>query len=718
MVISGPSCAVKRAATLAASERKVLFLHDDGENATLLRAQMAHLSKALDDVRFVSYFGNAPTALKGSKVALLPGNGKEDAALSGYLWYGGDSHLLKETSFHHLNHLSRRKGPFYAVVAVGGACELGKLLASVHNCQPVEISLPLRDSVPEGSALLPVFVASSSRFFTLNAVKPTDPWAALQLPLSEIVDFVEATVRSGSLDGPLFKLPIPTREQVQRRKLEKKKADQAFIARRTAENIERKALKERKAAGEDVEVPLNPTKVLKRERRRLRAAMKETAEAFVVDVFEKDHASVCNYVVAPMAEPVTPCTLEELEELIQFLKANGKIPNGQTRIDFTKGSILNHGGMAVDLCKQVVGPEGIEPVLEAMGHNDNIVRFLLGNNISGDRGAKAIANFISDRERSKNVYNFYLAGNDIGPKGAADLARSLADDDKVQALWLKRNPIGPEGARHLANSLRVNTTLQTLDLVNVGMFDDGAVAVFEALTAAADTVGLRHLYVGTNALTVRTATAASTFFKTGKSKLRTLYFAAGRFGDEGAEVLAEGLVRDLCLERLGLASERIGVRGAKALADALGTHPRLMSLDVGLRKGTFVLGEEPNAMGDEGVLYLAEKLLFKRDDGRLHLRSLEVSHNGMTSQGVDALLDLVDRQPQQSLLVLRIQQHGLRHDQARLTALMHRNKERFAQLKRRAHHGDEAASVEVADVKEVLNPRHIFDIYSIYRNNM
>ena len=114
----------------------------------------------------------------------------------------------------------------------------------------------------------------------------------------------------------------------------------------------------------------------------------------------------------PSAEPVIPCRLEHLQEMIQWLEKDEDIVSSQEpRIDFTRGSILGKttqgGGTSVDLCKQVVGPKGITPILEAVAKNSYIDRFLLGNNIVGDEGARAIADFIGD-ERSKRVYNFYV----------------------------------------------------------------------------------------------------------------------------------------------------------------------------------------------------------------------------------------------------------------------------------------------------------------------
>jgi hypothetical protein len=124
-------------------------------------------------------------------------------------------------------------------------------------------------------------------------------------------------------------------------------------------------------------------------------------------------SKISNYILDPTAEPVVPCAVNLLDEMIHWLELDVDIVAQQEpRIDFVRGSILGKtssmaGGTSVDLCKQVVGPKGIGPILDAVGKNSYIDRFLLGNNIVGNEGAKIIALFIAS-EKSKRVYNFYV----------------------------------------------------------------------------------------------------------------------------------------------------------------------------------------------------------------------------------------------------------------------------------------------------------------------
>ncbi|CAF4990713.1 unnamed protein product, partial [Rotaria magnacalcarata] len=65
--------------------------------------------------------------------------------------------------------------------------------------------------------------------------------------------------------------------------------------------------------------------------------------------------------------------------------------------------------------------------------------------------------------------------------------------------------------------------------------------------------------------------------------------------------IASGLKHDKRLKRLGLASNCIGVEGARALVDALVDHVSLQQLNLGYMKATILLGGLDNVIGDEGA---------------------------------------------------------------------------------------------------------------------
>jgi hypothetical protein len=89
----------------------------------------------------------------------------------------------------------------------------------------------------------------------------------------------------------------------------------------------------------------------------------------------------------------------------------------------------------MDLCKQVVGPNHIAKLCEAVERpfmadhaprRGRVRHFLLGNNIAceGDAiaGAKAMARLIANPRAE--IETWYLAGNSIGPEAMGILANA------------------------------------------------------------------------------------------------------------------------------------------------------------------------------------------------------------------------------------------------------------------------------------------------------
>ncbi|MCA9712628.1 MAG: hypothetical protein KDK70_42765, partial [Myxococcales bacterium] len=276
----------------------------------------------------------------------------------------------------------------------------------------------------------------------------------------------------------------------------------------------------------------------------LRAQRRQTA---LVWQAVPDDAPLSEEVLRPRPVPVKPCAAEELEPLLEHLEHKQPV---EAQTSFVRGTHMPDGRL--DLCKQVVGPEGIGPVLDGLADNPHVTRLMIGNNIVGNTGALAIADFI--RSGHSHIDVWYIAGNEIDADGLVPVCEALYDDPHVRSLWLKRNPLGPDGGPLLAELLRRNRWIHTLDLVNTGLLDDGAIPVIEAL---ADNEGLRHLYLGTNGLTERSAQALAAVLRR-TDRLESLFLSCNRLGDEGVQHLAEALRHDRSLVRLGLASNRLG----------------------------------------------------------------------------------------------------------------------------------------------------------------
>lgn len=395
-------------------------------------------------------------------------------------------------------------------------------------------------------------------------------------------------------------------------------------------------------------------------------------------------------VVRPRPVPVQPCPPDQLDPLLEHLRDKTAV---DAPTEFPRGTHMPDGRL--DLCKQVVGPEGIGPVLDALAGHEHVSHFMIGNNIVGNSGAQAIADFIASGRSYVDVW--YIGGNEIDAEGLQPICEALYDNPHVQSLWLKRNPLGPDAGPVLGALVRRNDRLHTLDLVNTGLLDAGAAALIDALP---DNQSLRHLYLGTNGLGIDTARRLAAWLAA-DDRLESLYVSCNRLGDEGAALLADALTRNSTLRRLGLSSNRLGPAAAATLSEALTSNSSLRFLDLGWTRATAAVGELGNRIGDDGAEALAAMLRTNRT-----LRSLDVSHNRISQAGLDAIATaLADND---TLVSLRHPQYGkaVNHDSVdALHARLASNWERFAA-------SDEGRGVTRDDL---ATPRSTQEILSVYR---
>jgi Ran GTPase-activating protein (RanGAP) involved in mRNA processing and transport len=319
----------------------------------------------------------------------------------------------------------------------------------------------------------------------------------------------------------------------------------------------------------------------------------------------------------------------------------------------------------------------------------------LGNNIVGDGGALSIAKHIV--KPTSHLDTWYIAGNEFTELGIAAVADALATNTKVRALWLKRNPLKVGGCIPLARMLQLNTLIEVLDLVNCGILDEGVNIIFDALRVNRT---LRHLYIGTNGLTEAAGERIGQHFAEGKNELHSLYVSCNRMGDRGMLAMARGLAVDRTLQRLSVASNRIGADGCRALTDALARHPSLLLFDIGFTRATSAVGELGNRIEDLGAAHIADLLRTNNV-----IRSLDILHNSIGQVGLNHLRDAMKLNT--SLTTLNFTQFGKVHNEVgkeELRAAVDRN--RLA-----------AGPLLLSQLSKIDTPEHISEIYSVYRTH-
>lgn len=316
--------------------------------------------------------------------------------------------------------------------------------------------------------------------------------------------------------------------------------------------------------------------------------------------------------------------MERLVPAVDFLQENKPLPVAD--VAFPVGTITSDGRL--DMCKQNLGVEGTQTIVNALKKNAVVQHILLGTNGMGNEGAEALAMALRD---NNNVQTVYLGCNHIGAEGVQQLCSALEENKSVRSLWLKRNPIGKESAPHIIRLLQKNNTLRTLDLVNTCM-EEGFIELLEYLTTNQT---IERLYLSGNHLSADMMPHVNTLLES-NTTLKALFLSVNPIGDEGIRCLTRGLATNSTLQELSFASCGIAEKGMLKLLSALSGNTNLRYLDLGYAPSTKVLSSTANSISDAAT----EALVYYLDIAP-SLEYLNLSKTGLSENSKQLLQNTV-----------------------------------------------------------------------------
>jgi Ran GTPase-activating protein (RanGAP) involved in mRNA processing and transport len=195
---------------------------------------------------------------------------------------------------------------------------------------------------------------------------------------------------------------------------------------------------------------------------------------------------------------------------------------------------------------------------------------LIGNNLK-DKGAEIVA------ASCEHVEELNMSCNSIGASGALAISKVMSRSCAIQHLSLFSNEIGDEGAFAITDSLRTNTSLLVLHLSYNRITCEGAIALAKGIVQHPH---LQRIDLSGNLIGDEGASALAAACMR-SSSLRDLTLSRNQVGDLGAMSFANVLHRDKCkLQSLRLASNNVGVTGARALALSLRANTALRTIDM------------------------------------------------------------------------------------------------------------------------------------------
>ncbi|KAK2595540.1 hypothetical protein QQS21_006714 [Conoideocrella luteorostrata] len=359
--------------------------------------------------------------------------------------------------------------------------------------------------------------------------------------------------------------------------------------------------------------------------------------------------------------PVKVSQRDQLEPFFRHLRANGthEVNGGQEAqggkeldggkgepyyqvrgAEFRKGVVYEDGRM--DLCKMVVGPDHIWSLVQSLRGNQFVRHFLLGNNIIGQSGARAIATFIN--ELPERMETWYLAGNCIDGAGFKEIVDAMVASPAVTNVWMKRNPLGPASAHDIYRLVTTTPNLRTLDLDQTELGDSGVADLFTQLAAYSGPDGsvlpLRHVYLNGCGISIRGAAAIGSFLANPHCALSSLYLSCNPLGNGGVEALATALPKAPYLARLSFQSVGVGTQGVVALCKAVSKHNSVRCVDLGQAFATEDLQQAYNYIQDGAVPALCGLLKTSQQ-----LEYLNLGHSAITNVSLSDISSAILQSP-------------------------------------------------------------------------
>jgi diketogulonate reductase-like aldo/keto reductase len=435
---------------------------------------------------------------------------------------------------------------------------------------------------------------------------------------------------------------------------------------------------------------------------------------------------ISNFVINPTPMPVQTAPKEELEQFLNYISQLQEPPKVTQK--FPRGVINDDGRL--DVCKQVVGPEFIVELCNAVKKGHAVTHFLLGNNISfgssnefvftGEEGnvqeenleenknkinkkikinknevisANAVASLM--RDKTQLIETYYLAGNMISSIGLKILCDALQDNTHVKAFWLKRNPLLPASGVYLAELLSKNKTIEVLDLNNTGLLDEGVINFCNYFVDnKTQSTSLKHIYLDTNGLTEKCSESLGKFLAIHKDILVSVFLSVNRLGDTGIRNVLKGLANSKSMKRFCCSSNGLTVLILDDVYKYCMTLNNLQMLDIGYFKNTLDMGEQRNNYSVNKVNN-KDSLIAINNFSLLVEQHKKLKYINLYNTQLDITSYNIIKSKLQKDQIFIAQQYGVLKSDI-----------------------DDVINCEKSVIQKLRNPRRVLDIASVYRNNM
>ncbi len=308
------------------------------------------------------------------------------------------------------------------------------------------------------------------------------------------------------------------------------------------------------------------------------------------------------------SDSITPAGAHKISELITCSPHLRYLDLGQNPIadEITPKTLQNCSNSLRELCVDGcgLGPRGIASLLAP--DLRALTTLSIYENELWDLGATTVARFLL-RHGRRTLRSLWMGKNGIGEAGALELAKGLAGSYAILKIHVNANPFGPCGTAALLDALATVSTepMDKIDFSECRAGDHGAEAVGRLIMRR----GCRFVSLCNNSIKVRGAKAIADSIGSSAAIISQLQMFGNKLGDEGVTYLMNqiarknGSVRSLVVDLCD-----IGVKGAMAIKQAMevkGTMEKLIYYgNVSDTNAEVILDEVEKARRGEGYAKL------------------------------------------------------------------------------------------------------------------
>ncbi|PCH35007.1 RNI-like protein [Wolfiporia cocos MD-104 SS10] len=195
--------------------------------------------------------------------------------------------------------------------------------------------------------------------------------------------------------------------------------------------------------------------------------------------------------------------------------------------------------------EQLYGPSSVDgalKVISMMQSRRHVTKLVLGHTDLGDDGCEVLFRFLSSEQGQRyHIINISLNSNGIGDRGLRAITEYLKDNSTLKELFLQNNAFSgaPEVVADFTEALN-SSQLEVLSLTTNPRLSD---AFIERFLPALDAPFLRDLQLSVLGMTSRSAAHIIEYISSHRCRLRNLSANGNRLGTRGVRFITRALKR-------------------------------------------------------------------------------------------------------------------------------------------------------------------------------